>query len=139
MDKLLDAVTQVLGQLGLEEVDDAALRRKFEKVDVVGGDLEGIVGAVGAYLVDVADVAQEEADAVVEQGRQVLGGVLPSLGIVGPGQAPAVDGEVDGAAEKESKTVLIEDIKAWKASMPLSAGPRPVADLSEFEETGPKL
>lgn len=142
-----------MGQLGLD-VDQAALEQKFESVDIAGADLEGIVAAVGRYLSEVAGAAEEEVKEVLEQGRVVIGGVLPSLGIVAPGGASeeqqqtvmtngdaqhALDGEVNGEKKRESKTVVIEDIKAWKASMPLSAGARPVRDLSEFEEVGPKL
>lgn len=149
-EKLLETVSQILDQLGLD-VDDAALEQQFESVDIAGADLEGIVGAVGKYLTDVAGASEEEAQEVVEQGRTVIGGVLPSLGIVAPAAAAAgeeqqpvanghANGEVNGEAEREqSKAVVIEDVKAWKASMPLSAGPRPVRELSEFEEVGPKL
>ena len=34
---------------------------------------------------------------------------------------------------------VIEDVRAFKARMPLSEGARPVKDLSEFEELEPKL
>lgn len=141
-DKLLETVTQLLQQLGVE-AEPEALNKQFEKVDIAGADLDGIVGAVGKYLTDVAGASAEEAAQVVEQGKAVIGGVLPSLGIIAPEeqQNGHVEGEANGEAGKQddSKTVVIEDVKAWKASMPLSAGPRPVKDLSEFEEVGPKL
>lgn len=38
-----------------------------------------------------------------------------------------------------NEAVVIEDIRAFKASIPLSEGARPVKDLSEFEELEPKL
>ena len=37
------------------------------------------------------------------------------------------------------KAVVIEDVREFKARMPLSEGARPVKDLSEFEELEPKL
>lgn len=141
-DKLLETVTQMLQQMGLE-VDAAALGKQFDGVDVAGADVDGIVAAVGTYLTDVAGVAAEEAKQVVEQGKAVIGGVLPSLGIVASGaEEPVTNGHADAEGKEpqsESKTVVIEDVKAWKASMPLSAGARPVKDLSEFEEVAPKL
>ena len=49
-----------------------------------------------------------------------------------------IDGEVTTNGNK-AKTIIIEDVKAFKASMPLSAGTRAVKDLSEFEEVVPRL
>ena len=75
--------------------------------------------------------------------------MLPSLGIISKDASSKEAGEaqVNGdaqaqngdAAEKKSKTIVIEDVKAFKAGMPLSAGAQPVKDLSEFEELGAKL
>lgn len=138
-EKLVNVVSDLLGQLDVE-ADPAALTKQFEKIDVESGDTEGIINAVGAYLREVAGMAAEEVDEVFEQGREVLTGVLPSLGIV------AQDAQTNGTHEEtlpngeaSSKTVVIEDVKAFKASMPLSAGAKPVKDLSEFEELGAKL
>ena len=55
--KLLDTVSQLLKQMGLE-VDSAALNKQFEKVDVGAADVDAIVGAVGSYLTEVAGVAK---------------------------------------------------------------------------------
>ena len=60
-----------------------------------------------------------------------------------PNEATETNGDssVNGHAEskKAKKTVLIEDVPAFKASMSLSAGVRPAKDVSEFEELEPKL
>lgn len=143
-EKLLAMVSQILEQMGLE-VDSVALSKQFDSVDIGAADVEGIVGAVGTYLTDVVGVAKEEAEQVLEQGKIVIAGVLPSLGILAPeaqenGDAAHANGEANGEVDGvESKTVLIEDVKEWKATIRLSAGARPVKDLREFEETGPKL
>ena len=34
---------------------------------------------------------------------------------------------------------IIDDVDTWKASVKLSEGPRPINDLSQFEELEPKL
>ena len=54
-------------------------------------------------------------------------------------QATAPDTAADGDSAQPSGTVVIEDVKTFKASMPLSAGATPVKDLSEYEELGSKL
>ena len=139
----------MLSQLGLEDTNVADLNKRMEKVDITSGDTDGIMGAVASYLKESAGVAAEKADAVVEQGKVALVSLLPSLGIVPKDAAAEPNGAIDGSVQSKddavvegevrSKTVVIEDVKAFKASMPLSAGVRPVKDLSEFEELEAKL
>lgn len=150
VEKLVDTLVQMLGQLGLEDANAAAeLKKRLQKVDVAKADLDGIVGAVGGYMKEGAGVAAEQVEQILAQGKAVIAQVLPTLGIVAPSAAAASDTEVNGEEaagvngtqkeEKKSKTVVIEDVKAFKASMPLSPGPRAVKDLREFEELGAKL
>ena len=135
----------MLEQSGLEDTNTQDLNKRMEKVDLAAGNAKDIMGAVGSYLTETAGMAAEQVEAVVEQGQIALASVLPSLGIVPQGangiaeEAAQPNGEVEVNGEAKSKTVVIEDVKAFKASMPLSAGVRPVKDLSEFEETGSKL
>ena len=149
-EKLVETVSQMLEQLGLEDTNSQDLNKRMEKVDLAAANATDIMGAVGSYLKETAGMAAEQVEAVVEQGQTVLASVLPSLGIVSQGAngfaeeaasngEAEVNGEVGVKGESKSKTVLIEDVKAFKASMPLSAGVRAVKDLSEFEETGSKL
>lgn len=149
VEKLVDTLVQMLSQLGLEDANAAAeLKKRLQKVDVAKADLEGIVGAVGGYMKEGAGIAAEQVEQILAQGKAVIAQVLPTLGIVAPSTAAVSSGETNGEAvagvngtekEKKSKTVVIEDVKAFKASMPLSPGPRAVKDLREFEELGAKL
>lgn len=140
-------LTELLTQLGLE-IDNAVLATKLENVDVSGGDTDGILGAVGAYLKDSAGMVDDQVEQVLEQGKVVLVQMLPQLGIkarTSPETEVEGEGEVhmNGDAQQplrgQSEVVIIEDVKAFKASMPLSAGARPVKELVEFEELEPKL
>lgn len=149
VEKLVDTLVQMLGQLGLEDANAAAeLKKRLQKVDVAKADLEGIVGAVGGYMKEGAGIAAEQVEQILAQGKAVIAQVLPTLGIVAPSTVATSSEETNGEAaagvngtetEKKSKTVVIEDVKAFKASMPLSPGPRAVKDLREFEELGAKL
>ena len=144
-EKLAATLAQVLGQMGVS-VDSTVLAQRLEKVDVAGGDSEGIIAAVGAYLKDGAGMAAEQVQQVVEQAPAALQQILPTIGVVVKKDA---DGEVDGdgeaekeAEERRKKTVWLEgleEVKAWKAGMPLSAGPRAVRAVGDFEEVGAKL
>ena len=137
-EKLVSTLVQMLEQLGLKDVDAKDLTKRMEKVDVASGDTGGIVSAVGAYLKESAGMVAEQVEQVVEQGKVALDQILPSLGIV----TQVANGEADEVVtngESHSKTIVIEDVQAFKASMPLSAGTRPVKDLGEFEELEAKL
>ena len=139
----METLSQMLEQLGLEDTNTADLTKRLEKVDVAAGNAKDIMVAVGGYLKESAGMAAEQVEALIEQGQTVLASVLPSLGIVpivASEETAQPNGEVEVNGESTTKkTVVIEDVKAFKASMPLSAGVRPVKDLSEFEELGAKL
>lgn len=134
-EKLAESLASILGQMDLQ-ADVAELSEKLAKVDIAGGDTDGIVAAVCAYLKDDPSNKPENVKTAMEQAPAVLTQILPQLGI-----KAKEDGEADlvKAPEKKNKTVFIEDVKAWKASLPLSAGPKAVKALSEFEELEPKL
>ena len=134
--KLAEALAGVLSQLSLQ-ADVSALTERLEKIDIASGDTAGIVSAVGTYLKEDPGNKPEQVDGAMEQAPAVLAQILPQLGI----KAKKGEGEVEGgkAPEKRNKTVFIEDVKAWKASLPLSAGPKAARELSEFEELESKL
>lgn len=142
-EKLVETLSQMLEQLGLEDTNASDLTKRLEKVDLGAGDAKDIMVAVGGYLKESAGMAADQVEALVEQGQTVLASVLPSLGIVPEAASEETaqpNGEVESNGEStEKNTIVIEDVKAFKASMPLSAGVRPVKDLSEFEELGAKL
>lgn len=91
-------------------------------------------------------MAEEQVKTIAEQGEALLKQLLPQLGIrSAPAegeQAPLTNGhaaEANGEKEKKKKPVIIDDVRAWKASLPASKGPRMVKELSEFEDLGAKL
>ncbi|KAK5694709.1 metalloprotease [Elasticomyces elasticus] len=134
-DQLVETLAGFLGQMDLQ-ADAEKLSEKLEKVDIAGGDTEGIVSAVSAYLNEDPTTSNktEEVKNAIDQAPAVLAQVLPQLGV--KAKTPEV---VEAAPEKKQKTVLIKDFKAWKASLPLSSGPKAVKELSAFEELEPKL
>lgn len=145
---LSSTLTQALSQLGASTVNEEALSAKLANLDLSSGnaDAKQILNTLTSYLRDSAGVAEEQIKIIAEQGEGLLKGLLPKLGIRSAAgeQVPLVNGdsekqgaEVDGA--KEKKTVIIEDVRAWKASLPASKGPVCVKDVAEFEERGAKL
>jgi insulysin len=115
-------------------------------------DSKSVLAAVTSCLRDSAGVAEEQIKALAEQGEGLLQQILPSLNLSSSttsakeaetnGHVANGDVKVNGNGEKEKekkKPVLIEDVRAWKASLPASQGPRMVKDLSEFEDFEAKL
>lgn len=138
-EKVTDTIAKYLTAMGVN-VDAEKLTGRLEAVDILGGDQAAIVEAIASYLEEDAEVSEEDASEVLVQGQQLLGTILPGLGIE---VKQSVDG-VDGVEELPEvptvkETTFIKDVRAYKASMKLTQGRRPVTSLSEFEDIEPKL
>lgn len=65
-----------------------------------------------------------------------------SVHLVAKGAKPETNGTVNGEGEAHAtkkSAVIIADVHKFKSSLPLTAGPSPFRDLSEYEELAPKL
>ncbi|KAL8956656.1 MAG: hypothetical protein Q9183_006251 [Haloplaca sp. 2 TL-2023] len=133
-EKLIDLLSKYLTSVGIS-TDIEALTKRFETVDVAGGDQKSIIQAISIYLQSDAQLPHEQSQAVVAQGQQLLGTVLPSLGI----EAKVEEEDLPPAPQKVKETVMIEDAWDFKAGLKVSEGPRAVCELSVFEESGAKL
>ena len=145
-EKLVQSIVSMFEQMGLNDVNASDLTQRISKIDLsAASNVDNITSAVEGFMKETLGVAAEQVDKVLEQGKTVIAQVLPSLGIVTASKNEgdvAGNGEVNGEGEavtNKKKTIVIEDVKAFKASMPLSVGPRAVKELSEFEELGAKL
>ena len=117
-------------------VDPERLASRFKDVDVSGGDTDAIVGAVATYLSKEVGADPVAVQAVVDNGKEVMNSILPTVGIE---TAPVVNGDGEKAIAKKQEPVYIKDVHAFKASMAVSPGTRPVRDLSEYEDLESKL
>ena len=135
-EKVVGLVGKYLTSFGVQ-VDADQLNQRFENVDVAGGDQISIVEAISMYLAsDVALPADKKKD-IIDQAKQLLATVLPSLGIE---VTPVIDVTSNlPEAPPVQATTYIENVHEYKARLEASSGARPVTDLSEFEDTEPKL
>lgn len=148
IEKLTDKIIELLGQIGLQpEADDRkTLGQELEKAGAASGDVKAISSALGNAL-RAGGLDEESIKLVLTQGEAVLPSLLPTAGIVAPAAKEAetngVNGhtETNGVSDEKSKVkrVLIEDVKAWKAGLPLTTAAQAVKDVTEFEELEPKL
>ncbi|KAK5116162.1 hypothetical protein LTR62_008488 [Meristemomyces frigidus] len=133
--KLATTLAQVLQQIGMT-VDPTTLADKFEKADIT--DPASITATLKTYLESDALASEEQLATLTQQAPIVLAQILPQLGIKAKGPDTAKEVK-EVKVEKKNQTVYLEDVKAWKASLPLSAGPKAVKELSAFEELDAKL
>ena len=133
-EQLVELLGQYLSSTGLK-LDEAKFAEAFQKVDVASGDEEVIISTVKTYIGQ--EGSAEKAEEILEEARKNLGTLLVALKI----KAPVEEKDVNGAevAKMIPIPVVIEDVDSWKASLTVSEGPRPVNDLSQFEELEPKL
>ncbi|SMY27142.1 unnamed protein product [Zymoseptoria tritici ST99CH_1A5] len=142
-EKLANKIAELLTQMGAP-TDKSALTPYLEKVDIGERDAGKVMGAVGEYMQKGLGMAKEQVDQVSKMGEQALPGLFAGLGIGGEEKKEAVahvngNGTTNGVEKKQSKTIVVEDVKSFKASLPLSAAPKPVKDLEEFEDLESKL
>jgi len=133
-EQLVELLGQYLNSTGLN-LDPADLKQNFEKVDVSKGDEETIISTIKSSIGD--KLTGTKLEALLEETRKNLGTLLVALKI----KAPVEDQGSNGTdvAKKIPAPIIIDDVDTWKASMTVSEGPRPVNDLSQFEELEPKL
>ena len=137
--KIISLLGKYLTSMGVD-ADLDSLTNRFNAVDVAGGDHVGMMQALATYLDEDAHLPEEDTNAIIMQGQQLLGTVLPSLGIEMKQSPDGIDGAEDfPKAPPVTKTTLITNVRDYKASLELTPGRRPVSDLVEFEDTEPKL
>ena len=135
-EKLVSALSKSFTTLGLD-ITGPELSERLVPVDVSGGDEAGILSVISDILKE-AGAPDKELLAVVEHFQQLLGTLLPGLGIEVRSLVNGDAAELPGAPAMR-ETALIENAYDYKSSLVISKGPQPVVPLSTFEETEPKL
>ncbi len=146
-------------------VDSDQLEKRLADTDVSSGDTKALLKAVTAYLTTDVGVEPDKAKAVIEQGKIFLGSELSSITVqpcpLSPGEfangvamyveprptdkldiingQPTATGTIDVVFKRENGRVKIDNGHEWKAGVQVSAGPKPVRPLHEFEDLEAKL
>ena len=144
---LITLISKYLSSLGAP-ANDALLTECYANINVSSGDQDAILTALGNYLerdpIVLASISEEQHKEVLAQGRVLLAGILPTLGVQVQPTSP-VDGEVKGQEEEfppapeVKETTYIQDVIAWKSGLSAGPGASPLEDLAQFEELGSKL
>ena len=133
-EKVLDLLIKYLTAFGVG-VESDQFAERFRDVNVAEGDQPAILEAVSRYIEDDAEIPVEQSKQILEQ---LLRTTLPGLGIDARHLTNSGKNNLPEAPAVR-ETTLIENVAEFKASLAVTAGPRPVVDLSEYEELEPKL
>jgi insulysin len=112
--------------------NDKALQSRIDNAS----STEAIADAVATYLTEDLKTDKDLADKILDEAKAALGVADSGL----PAEPQALDESADVQSVVDAThPVLIKDVHAWKASMQLSTGVRPVRNLEEFVEVAEKL
>lgn len=120
----------------LEEQDitvDEKFKSRIQSIDTETADIDSVAKVVQDYLINDLDYEDDEVEELMESGKPMLGSLLVSSGI----QKPVEEAPVNGAATR--KATVVSDVHKYKAQLMATTGPRPVRDITEFEDIEPKL
>lgn len=134
------AITQFTTILTAEKIapDLPALQKRVDAISTTSDTTEAIAAAISVHLSEDLKLPKETVAKVLDEAKAALG-----VADVGKVAEPEVlkNGDVATAVKDSNGTtpVLIKDVHAWKASLQMSTGVRPVRDLAEFVEDAAKL
>lgn len=97
---------------------------------------EAIPDTISTYLRNVLKLDKTVADKVLDEAKAALG--VADSGLPAEPEVLSETADVESVTDA-SHPVLIKDIHAFKASLQISAGVRPVRNLEEFVEVAEKL
>lgn len=142
INKLADAMGQMLTQVGIQ-YDAGKLQARLANSNAASGDVSNVKAGLGAYLKQDAGVPEADVEKLLADSDPVLKQILPAVGIVAQSAKDTSDAASTTSSERKLPTnkeaEVIEDVRDFKARMPLSEGARPSRDLVEFEDLEPKL
>ena len=137
---VLQQLEKFLASSGVEGVDSAKFQKVFENVTIDSDNQTLITGAIREFLTSEMKLPAEKADDIIEKGAKALNTVLASLGIepTHPEGEGAVSFPVNGDVSV-SEPVYISNVSEWKARLPVTPGPAPVVEISDYEDFEAKL
>jgi insulysin len=130
---LVGLLTKQLEVAGIS-VDAARFASAFEEVETKVVDKSQIVFVVKTFLTTDQRLSQQQIEPIIEELEQTIGPQLKGLGL-----SSNADEQGSANGNGVSKTISITDVPTFKASLPVSTGPVPVTDLSEYEDFDAKL
>jgi len=124
-------ITELIEGLELDaEASAEAATALQARLSAAAHDEEKEVEGLKNYLLHDLKVTESKIDAAVETWRKLHGQIIGTNSIVKDAQPPSSNGIAP---------VLIDDVRDFKAGLTVTAGARPVRDLSEYEDLNSKI
>lgn len=121
-------ITELVKTLELDATTSAKTATDLQaRLSAADHDEEKEIAGLKEYLGSLS-VTESNMDAATETWRKLHAEKVS--GVVKDAPPPSSNG---------TKPILIEDVRGYKAGLPVSAAARPVKDLSEYEELDSKL
>jgi insulysin len=95
-------------------------------------DKSQVILVLKTFLTTETALTPQQVEPVLKKLELDLGAQLKELGLVSTTDDAHANGTVP-------KPIVISDVPIFKASLPVSTGPVPVTDLTEFEDFDAKL
>jgi insulysin len=118
------------------EVDPEKLGARIKAIDPSTATAESVSKVILAYLMEDAELDEDEVAELMQTGQAAMGALLASAGLQQPVEMEKAV-PIQGVASK--KAVVIDDVQAYKTQLQTTTGPQPVKHITEFEELEPKL
>ncbi|KAJ5223283.1 Peptidase M16 core [Penicillium chermesinum] len=135
---LVEAIEKQLGVAGYP-VDPHRLASAFAELDMALVDNAQVLFIIKTFLATDLSLSPEQIAPVAEKMEKILGMQLKVLGLLPPTKDEQAVTSKDLSPTEIQAATTITDVSTFKASLPVSAGPVPVSDLTEFEDFDAKL
>ena len=123
-------ITELVKTLDLDSSAAARAATDLQaRLSAAGPNVEKELEGLREYLAKDLKVAEDKIEAASQAWRK-----LHEEHGLGNEAANAEPPSANGI-----KPIFIEDVRSFKASLPASNGPKPMRDLSEYEDLEPKL
>ncbi|KAJ5466589.1 hypothetical protein N7539_009545 [Penicillium diatomitis] len=133
---LIEAVKKELDAAGLA-VNQDTLTAAFEQLDLAVVDKTQILYLLKTFLATELPDSAKQNEAAVNALEVKLAAQLKQLGLE-PEKKEQTDG-ANGQLTNSPGPVIVEDVRSFKARLPVSTGPVPVSDLTDYEDFEAKL
>ncbi|KAL4914462.1 Metalloenzyme, LuxS/M16 peptidase-like protein [Aspergillus aurantiobrunneus] len=115
--------------------DDDRLSAAFEGVSP--SDQAQVLSALKKFLTSGLSLSEEQALPAVEKVKQNFGLISKQLGV--ESEESSAEPALTNGSGKAAKPTYITNATEFKARLPVSTGPSPITDLTEFEDFDAKL
>jgi len=124
-------ITELIKTLNLDSTTATKAATDLQaRLTAAGKDVEEELTGLREYLLHDLKVPEGRIDAAAEAWKKIHADHGPNDNVVKDAEPPSANG---------TTPVFIEDVRAFRASLPASSGPKPAKDLSEFEDLDAKL